>query len=289
MYLRDHVVPVLELAATDRIEDFVSAPLGRCVLGPTYLVWCATPDLHGAIIWGTLDEPVLRELVALSRYDSHPALALKRRVLVDCHAVAHVDADSMIQFASLVRDRVALWANTIERHAVIVPAGLPGILIGGALPSVGASHPMRCTLDAESALAYVDHSAARAAHQAATRIADARRGHALLISRLHAHLGRDPGSSTLESTAAALGMSERTLQRELARLDTSFSDELRRVRISVAESLLIHSDLKIDAIALKVGFGSASRMSATLRRELNVTASALRARVRGERPVPRSA
>ncbi len=289
MYSRDRVDPVPELAVADTIEDFVSAPLGRCVLGPTYLVWCAAPDLHGAIIWGTLDEPVLRELVAVGRFESHPALAARRRVLVDCHAVAHVDADAMIQFASLARDRVAPWAATIERQAVIVPAGLPGILIGGALPSVGASHPMRFTHDTESALAYVDHSAARAAHQAATRISDARRGHALLISRLHAHLGRDPSGSTLESAAAALGMSERTLQRELARLDTSFSEELRRVRISAAESLLIHSDLKIDAIALKVGFGSASRMSATLRRELNVTASALRARVRGERALRRSA
>lgn len=289
MYLRDHLDPVPQLAATDTVEDFVSAPLGRCVLGPTYLVWCAAPDLHGAIIWSALDESSLRELVAIGRYESHPALAPRRRVLVDCQAVAYVDADAMIQFAGLARDRVAPWAETIERQAVIVPAGLPGILIGGALPSVGASHPMRFTQQAEAALAYIDHPAARAAHEAATRIADAQRGRALLISRLHAHLGRDPSSPTLESVAAALGMSERTLQRELARLGTSFSEELRRVRISVAESLLLHSDLKIDAIAVRVGFGNASRMSATLRRELNVTASGLRARVRGERAMRRSA
>lgn len=280
MYSRYHGVPVRELAVSDGLEDFVSAPIGRCVLGPTYLVWCATPELQGAIIWGTLDEPALRGLMDVSRYESHAALARRRRVLIDCHAVAHVDADAMVEFASLARERVLAWEGMIERQAVIVPAGLAGILIAGALTSVGAAHPMRFVQDAESALAYVDHPAARACHEETTRIADAERGRALLIARLRAHLGRDPSSPTLESAAAALGMSERTLQRELARLDTSFSEELRRVRIAVAESLLIHSELKIDAIAFKVGFGNASRMSATLRRELNVTASGLRARSR---------
>ena len=66
----------------------------------------------------------------------------------------------------------------------------------------------------------------------------------------------------MESAASALGMSARTLQRELARLDTSFTCELRSSRVTAAEALLVHSDLKIDAIALKIGFGNASRMSA---------------------------
>lgn len=271
---------VPELALSDGIEDFVAAPIGRCVLGPTFLVWCATPDLQGTIIWGTLDEQALRGLVEVGAYEAHPALSKRRRVLLDCQSVAHVDADAMIEFANLVRECVPMWAATIEQQVVIVPGGLAGVLIGGALPSVAALHPLRYAHDTESALAYLDHSAARASHEAATRIADAQRGRALLISRLHAHLGRDPSSSTLESAAAALGMSARTLQRELARHGTSFSEELRRVRVAAAESLLIHSDLKIDAIAMKVGFGKASRMSAMLRRERNITASGLRARSR---------
>jgi transcriptional regulator GlxA family with amidase domain len=85
-------------------------------------------------------------------------------------------------------------------------------------------------------------------------------------------------SPTIDVVATALGMSTRTLQRELRRLDTSFSDELRRVRIAAAEALLVLTDLKIDAIATQVGFGTASRMSASLRRERNLTASELRAR-----------
>ena len=71
-------------------------------------------------------------------------------------------------------------------------------------------------------------------------------------------------------------MSTRTLQRELTRLDTSFRDELLRIRIATAQTLLAHTDQKIEAIAIQIGFGTASRMSAWLRRELNRTASELR-------------
>ena len=283
MYSRDHDVDVRELPVSDGIADFASAPLGRCLLGPTFLIWCAAPDLQGAIIWGALDEPAVRELIEVGHFTSHPAISRRRRMLVDCRGVTHVDADAVLGFAALARRRVASWAATVDRQAVVVPEGLVGILIGGALASAEASHPMRFAHDLELAFAYLEHPAARLAHASATRAADRQRGRAVLLSRLAAYLGRDLIAPTLEGSAAALGMSRRTLQRELARLGTSFSDELRGARLTAAKSLLIHSDLKIDAIALKVGLGTASRMSAMLRRELDVTASDLRARFRGER------
>jgi AraC-like DNA-binding protein len=271
------------VAVTESIDEFVSAPVGRCVLGPSYAIWCATPDLQGAILWGTVDEPGLRDMMAVGRFILHPSLASRRRLVVDCRDVTRVDADVLLGFPSVARDRVAVWAAAVERQAIIVPSGLAGLLIGGALPSVGAWHPMRFTHDLESALAFVDHPLARATHEAAAQISRAHQGRAVLIARLRAHLGRVLGQATLGSSASALGMSARSLQRSLARLDTSFSDELRRSRVAAAEALLVHSDLKIDAIALRVGFGNASRMSATLRRELNTTASGLRARARVER------
>lgn len=271
----------LDLPVTDSIDEFVAEPIGRCVLGPTYVIWCATPEVHGAIIWGTVDELALRNMMAIGRFILHPSLAKRRRLLVDCRDVTRVDADVLLGFPALARDRLPIWTATIERQAIIVPGGLAGLLIGGALPSVGASHPMRFTHDFESALAFVDHPAARAAHHTAAHVALSHRGRAVLLTRVRSYLGRELTQATLSRAASALGMSGRSLQRELARLETSFSDELRRARVAAAEALLVHSDLKIDVIALKVGFGNASRMSATLRRELDVTASGLRARARG--------
>lgn len=267
-----------DLSVTDSTDEFVADPIGRCVLGPTYAIWCATPDLQGAILWDAVDELALRSMMAVGRFILHPGLARRRRLIVDCRDVTRVDADVLLEFPSQARDRVPVWAAAVERQAIVVPSGLAGLLIGGALPSVGASHPMRFSHDLESALAFVDHPRAAEAHDVAAQISLSHRGSAVVVTRLRSHLGRDLNGATLERAATSLGMSARSLQRELARLETSFSEELRRSRVTAAQALLVHSDLKIEAIAAKVGFGTASRMSATLRRELQVTASGLRAR-----------
>ncbi len=264
------------------VADFVSAPIGSCVLRANHVVWCAAPDLQGATIWGRLDEASLRDMLDAGRHQLHPAVAPRRRLLVDCSTVTDVDADAMVALSSLARDRVDLWAGAIEKQAVIVPAGLPGVLVGGALPSLGASHPLRFVHDLPAALAYLEHPLAARSHAAVAHLAQAQHGDSVLLAQLRTHLRHDPRAATLATAAGALRMSTRTLQRELARLDTSFSDELRHVRVGAAESLLVHSDLKIEAIAARVGFGNASRMSATLRRDRNLTASGLRARSRSE-------
>jgi AraC-like DNA-binding protein len=269
------------LVSVDGIDEFIADPWGRYIARPTFLVWCRSPDLQGALIWGDLDQPSMRDMMAVGAWVHRPDVSRRRRVLVDCSGVQRVDADVLLGFAQLARDRVPVWSTGIERHAIVVPAGLGGILIGGALPSVGVSHPVRFTHDLEAAIAYVDHPLARASHDEAAAAAVAARGRSALLFRLRGELGRELTTATVERAAAALGMSVRTLQRELGRLGTSFSDELRGVRIAAAETLLVHSDLKIEAIATQVGFGTASRMSAMLRRELDVTASALRARARG--------
>ena len=267
--------------ATDDPAEFASAPVGRCIIGPTYLIWCDSPELQGAIVWGELDERAVRDMLAIGKFVHHPEIAERRRVLVDCRDLLRIDADLLLGFTEMARERVTTWSGGLERQAILVPTGLGGILIAGALPSVGAVHPLRFTHDVAAALEFVDHPAASEAHHAAMAIAAAVRGPSTLLFRVRAHLGRDLSEATVESVAVALGTSTRTLQRDLGRLDTSFRDELRRARIAAAEVLLVHSDLKIDAIATQVGFGTASRMTASLRRELNVTASALRARIRG--------
>jgi AraC-like DNA-binding protein len=269
---------------TTDAEEFVAAPIGRCVVGATFAIWCDSPDLQGAIIWGAITDHAIRDMLAVGLFARHPALAARRRLLIDCRGVERVDADVLLRFTTLARDRVSGWNRGIEREAIALPAGLGGILLAGVLPSLGISHALRFAHDLDDALAFVDHPEAAAAHAAAAALADEARGHSALLFRLRAQLGRDLVAPSVEHSAAALGMSTRTLQRALGRLRTSFSHELRRVRIAAAEALLLYSDLKIDSIAMQVGFGTASRMSATLRSELNVTASALRARVRGDAP-----
>ncbi len=264
------------LIITTDPEEFKAAPVGRCIVGSSFAIWCQSPELQGSIIWGALEERSMQEMIAVGEFLRHPELGGPRRVLTDVSDLELADADVLFGFTAAARDRASAWSRGLERQVLIVPAGLSGMMIAGALPSAGAGHPLRIAHDLATALALVDHPAAAAAHAAAAGIAAATRGRPVLLSRVRAQLSRNLDTATIETSAAALGMSTRTLQRELHRLDTSFSDELRRMRIAAAEALLVHTDLKIDAIASRLGFGRASRLSAWLRRELAVTASELR-------------
>jgi AraC-like DNA-binding protein len=265
------------LIPTTDVEEFKAAPIGRCIVGASFAIWCGTSDLQGSIVWGELDEQSIREMIAIGDFIDHRDIAKRRRVLTDCRDVERQDLDVVDGFIASARDRHTRWSNGLERQVLIVPSGLGGKVMAGTLPLAGVEHPLRIAHDLESALMMLDHPAAAAAHAAASNIVAASRGKPALVSRLRSQLARTLSTATIESSAAALGMSTRTLQRELHRLDTSFSDELHRMRIAAAESLLVHTDLKIDTIALRLGFGTASRMSAWLRRERNLTASELRA------------
>jgi AraC-like DNA-binding protein len=265
------------LVPTYDVAELVASPIGRCLVRPTFAIWCATPELQGSVLWGVLEPHVIADMMKAGEFIHHRDIAAARRVITDLREIERADPDILLGFAAAARARVGSWAGGIERQALLVPTGLAGMMISGALPLAGVEHALHIDHDLESALAFVDHPLAAGAHAAATAIAAATRGPSALIARLRAQLSSDLDGATIESCATALGMSTRTLQRELHRLDTSFSEELRRVRITAAEALLVHTDLKIDTIARQVGFGNASRMSALLRRAMNLTAGELRA------------
>lgn len=261
-------------------DDFRAAPLGRCCIGRTFVVWCAAPDLTGTILWGAPDERDARDLVATMEFVHHADLAPERCAIMDGRAIERIDGDALLTFTRLARAHMTRWSPRTRREAIVVPDGLRGMLLAGAMTALAPAHPVRIVDDLGGALAFLDHPGAAAAHAAAATHAATARGNALLVGRLRLVLAHRLNDASVEACASTLGLSSRTLQRELHRLGTSFSDELRRARVAAAEELLRLTDAKIESIACRVGLGSASRMSAALRRELRVTASELRARSR---------
>ncbi|WP_316394644.1 AraC family transcriptional regulator [Bradyrhizobium sp. 33ap4] len=69
------------------------------------------------------------------------------------------------------------------------------------------------------------------------------------------------GDATLDSTARALKISSRTLQRHLGRLGTSHRDILAEVRLNIACRLLVDSSKRLSEIAKFVGYSNASSFS----------------------------
>ncbi|HEY4240649.1 MAG TPA: helix-turn-helix domain-containing protein [Kofleriaceae bacterium] len=256
---------------------FGDNPVGKHVVGRRFVVWCAAPDLIGSIHWGVADDADIRELMAVTDVIGHPDLAPQQRLLIDAHAIERVDADVMMGAVAQMRQHYARWAPAVERQAVIIPDNLTGVLLAAPLPILGPPYPFRYAATADDALAFIDHPAAAAAYRAMAAIARDAGAGAGLVERLRAAMSRDLVAITVARAAAALVMSERSLQRELQLAGTSFSDELRRARVATAVELLrLDRETKVEAIAMRVGFGSASRLAVALRRELGVTAVALR-------------
>ena len=259
---------------------FQRAPIGSCVAGATYLMWCAARDLVGSLQWGIPSDRDVRDMFALMDFLEHPSLARTGSVLMDCRDIQRVDADIMIGFVERARTQLPRWSPRIAAQAVIVPAGVGGILLAGGLPLLAPTHPFRFVSTLDDAVAFLGHPGVRAAHAEACAIATTVQGTLALVARARSAIAADLIGASVEGCALALAVSGRTLQRELARAGTSFSDELRRARVAAANDELRLGDAKFDVIATRTGFGTSSRMNEALRRELGATARELRDRHR---------
>jgi len=78
------------------------------------------------------------------------------------------------------------------------------------------------------------------------------------------------GDVSLDSTARALKVSSRTLQRHLGRMGTSHSEMLAEVRLDVACRLLADSSKRLSDIAKFLGYSNASSFSRTFVRLMKI-------------------
>jgi AraC-like DNA-binding protein len=256
---------------------FLREPLGRYVADARCAVSCPAPTLCVAASWGRPTERDVRALVRLLEVIDQPALGPKLDLILDLRDVARIDADAVLVFRELLRRRLPGWAARLRRQAVILPQGLTAILLAGAHASLAPAHELRFVTELASACAYLARPDAEAAHVQAQRLVAGFRGGATTLEQLRVELEREPVEATVTRVAAALGLSPRSLQRHIAQTGSSFSDELRRVRVAAASELLVLIDAKVEDIARRVGFASASRMGAAFRRDLGVTPNAVRA------------
>jgi AraC-like DNA-binding protein len=78
------------------------------------------------------------------------------------------------------------------------------------------------------------------------------------------------GDTTLDSTAHALKISGRTLQRHLGRMGTSHSEMLAEVRLNIACRLLADSSKRLSDIAKFLGYTNASSFSRSFARLMKI-------------------
>jgi len=241
--------------------------------GNHWLLAGLSSQLWGVVLWGAPDE---RNTAAF--FDAFVAAATRhpepRATYVDATRFASLETLPFVVFERYLKVHGELATRAIARVAVVRPHGFEGAFVAGAFGVLAQPYPIRVFAATDEAVRWlatdVDLEGLAAMYREASRVPgelDALR--ALLADHL---------SLPLAKAARRLAVSERTLQRKLAELGTTYKDELADARVRAAKRLLVASESPLTAIAIDVGCGSLQNFSALFRRRTGESPSAFRAR-----------
>ena len=97
-----------------------------------------------------------------------------------------------------------------------------------------------------------------------------------LLIGLQAHLEQRPACRAFEA-AGRFGMSQRTFQRRLRELGTSFQQEINAAHLRIAKRLMQETDNPLKWIAIESGYASLQHFSSSFRARMGLSPSAWRA------------
>jgi AraC-like DNA-binding protein len=277
-----------------KIDEYLASPVGRYFEASTFVYWYPYPDINGFSLRGCPDPDDIQQLIRLIEALLPTKQALDARggvdapppvvSLIDARRLVHVDPAA---FASLARYLESRWdrlAGVIRRQALVRPVGLAGTVVAGFYEVLRPSFPVRVFEWLDDALDWLGPSAGERA-RGALRILDGdeERGDAL-ADRLRRLLESSRGKVTVARVARELGVSERTLQRRLHALGTTFQDEVLQARVRTGKAMMLASEANLTAIALEVGCASLQHYSALFRKVTGLSPSVWRKRERATQP-----
>jgi AraC-like DNA-binding protein len=234
-------------------EQLLVSPIGKWATTHSSLVWCHSPALGGAVAWG---RPTLEDAMATMRLLEvylHPAIARRFAIAIDCHAVQAVDWTTVDFLIEWIRRHLPELRERVTLQVGIAPGGMTGVVLSSLLAVNGPSHPVRVCADWRAALFELAPSFGEALHGELRAALELARAVAPELRGVRELLQACDGRMSLHEAARRLGLSARSLQRALASAGASFRDEQLAARFSAARTLLAESELKVAAIAARLG------------------------------------
>lgn len=258
----------LRLVST--LGEFIKDPFDACVVRPAFLFWQRGKDLNGVRVLGALTVEAVDELFAAFETDVHPA-AEPHASIVDFRLMTYTDLEAMNHFAETLLPRLPRFKEKVRRRLIVHGRGGLGIAVGGVRFQVPDLYPVRFVIAPEPHLEWlgVDPSDPILAWLDETLATHA--GLDDFLRRLRSAFAA--GHDTLAKSARALGLSARSLQRELARRGVSFRIARRDYRIDVARDLLTNATdlMTLEAVAQRAGFAAQRHLARAFSEALGVT------------------
>jgi hypothetical protein len=213
------------MRAAANIDAYLADPIGHWIVGKSHLVWTASARLCGVALWGTLGES---DVVVLERIlFEHPVVWCPYLVL-DARRLRSVDVSIVDRIAVGLSRRIERAIGQPRRVAVLTPGvGFLDAVLSGLPGAAGARFECRTFSEPHDAFTWLGVEKLAPAIEA--MVSGAAEG-AELLARLRAWIASTREPRTIREAARALGVSVRSLQRELAAAGTSFRSELSRAR-----------------------------------------------------------
>jgi AraC-like DNA-binding protein len=268
-------VPLQPVASA---EEMHRQPVGHWLATGNGLLWCHSPELVGMAVWG---RPTAADARAMLRVlDGYRCLAPRFDILQDASAVDSIDPDALAELLAWVNANRDVLRDHVRSRVGVIPPGLSGLALAGIAPALEL---------ATSPVAYVDSAldgfrrllpdGGDALHAEVQRVIEQVSALSPLVLGLRRALVESRGDLDLAEAARRLGISARSLQRQLADTGLSFRSEQADARFRAAEELL-RGDDKLAAVAARLGL-SEDGLTQLVRARTGLTPGDLRRRLRG--------
>jgi AraC-like DNA-binding protein len=209
--------------------------------------------LWSTALWGAPDAGDIAALTAA--WNTAIDLGTPFASLIDASRVIRIDPDGFHALSTyLIRRRSAI-ERVSPRRAIVRPGGLAGAVAAGTLSVVGFTTPVGVFADVARAIEWLIGSGASALVTEHRKWLDELVDTPTSVAAVRAMIA-DDAPAELGRIAARLGMSPRTLQRQLRAAGTSFHAEVTSTRITRAKELLLGTEQKVAAVARRVGYRS---------------------------------
>lgn len=262
-------------------------PVGYYVTGEHFLIWCTRPELCGIAFWGRLTMAELELLTYVYDHGEATNIATPCDFVFDARRLEGLESGVYEVLVRGTASRIANLRRRLRRQAFVRNTGLIGAAVSGFYPVLDVQFESRVFTELRSACAWLD-APDELADTVERLIAEAISG-SVLLDRMRAWLAaRTDMRTSIEVAGRWAGVSTRSLQRHLHDAGTTFKTELDRARLAMAKHLLLETDLKIAAVAVRIGSSSEANFISFFRRLTGVSPAEWRRQNRRDPTLPRA-
>ena len=253
------------MRATVDIKEFMANPTGQYIVGGSWIYWCVRPSLFGLALWGRPSADDVRSLINVLRVELGDGI-VPHGSLIDASRLEGVDGDAFEALNAYVQTNHQVLSERVTRLALVRSAGMAGAVTAGFYEVTGAPYPVELVDTVDEGLQWLEGAPNPELSATIAAICSEVVGIDPLLARLRALIRSQVAKPSNDEITRRLGVSERTLQRQLKHLGTTFQREVGVVRITEAQRRMLDSDASITEIAFDLGFGSLQYFSTLFHR-----------------------